>query len=147
MVVLWFEPSYEKARICRLAVCEFCRAVWIQYWGKCNRKEQRKQPQEHRHRVWDEEGSANDRVRRATTIGIMPGTRSIEPAHRVGSIALYGTYLPRAHSPYTRVASCIGYLLNCVRLRPRYERPTTVAAFYARDASLSFPHRRGERKK
>lgn len=36
------------------------------------------------------------RVRCATTIAIMPRIRSIEPVHRVGSVAFYG---PRAHSP------------------------------------------------
>lgn len=37
------------------------------------------------------------------------------------------------------------HLLNCVRLRPLYERPTTVTALRKRNAWLSFPHRRDER--
>lgn len=121
MIVAWFETPcrYEKARICQLAVCEFCRVVWIQYWGKCNRKEQRKQPQRHSRRVWDEEGSAkrscptrhDDRNNARDTLD---RTRASGGVHRT----LW--YLPNRGptSPYTRVAPCIGYLLNCVRLRP-----------------------------
>lgn len=48
-----------------------------------------------------------------------------------GSIALYPSYLP-TRAPQPGMASCIGYLLNCIRLRPRYERPTTVTALRKR---------------
>lgn len=97
-------------------------------------------------RVWDEEGSANGRVRRATTITIMPGTRSIEPAHRVGSVSHFiGIYLP-GPTARMRAASCIGYLLNCVRLRPRVRQTDYRDCLAQEMRRYRFRHVRDEKR-